>query len=224
MAYSKKEISRKEIYRYLGYRGIEPDETVWNMVEDVLGEITDSITPKSIYRIYDCKVLENFVELYDEDGTTIMHLDSKNLSFNLRNCHKVALLAATLGIEADKIVHKYELMDMAKASIAQAASAAVIEDYVDMVQEQIRDEASKLGLHLRPRYSPGYGDLALETQSLIFSKMEITKRLGLTLTNSLLMYPTKSVTAFIGFSEDDACQPHKCANCENVDCTYRIAD
>ena len=55
----------------------------------------------------------------------------------------------------------------------------------------------------RPRFSPGYGDFPLEFQKDIFNLLSPNKRIGLTLNNSLLMSPTKSVTAVVGIVDEE---------------------
>ena len=54
------------------------------------------------------------------------------------------------------------------------------------------------------RYSPGYGDLPLEIQKDVFRALDCERSIGVTLTESLLMQPSKSVTAVIGMKERDA--------------------
>ena len=62
---------------------------------------------------------------------------------------------------------------------------------------QILGEA-KSGARLRPRFSPGYGDLPLEMQKDIFSLLGCPSNVGITLNESLIMSPSKSVTAIVG--------------------------
>ncbi len=213
-------VNQKEIYRYLGYGTQEPDASVCKLVDEVLSGLLAVIKPKNIYRWYDCST----------DGENVFvgnrKFASRNLSGNLAQCAVVALLAATLGIEADKLLQRYEVVNMAKASIAQACAAACIEAYCNLIQEAIRlaaQEESGQPLFIRPRFSPGYGDLPLEAQKDIFCMLDCTKRIGLTLTQELLMYPTKSVTAFIGLTNNPQnCHIEKCKNCGKTDCAFRI--
>ena len=78
--------------------------------------------------------------------------------------------------------------DSGKLTLEQAKQAAL-------------DYAAADGETLRPRYSPGYGDLPLAFQQDLFRALDCERRLGLTLTDSLLMVPSKSVTAIIGMKE-----------------------
>lgn len=221
----REKVNVREVYRYLGYGANRPDSVVEKMVCEVRDELTRSINPKHIYKMYTCNASATEVTLrMENDVTAPLVFESKNLSANLKQCDNVVLMAATLGLEADKLMQKYEVINMAKASIAQACGAACIEAYCDIIQEKICSELSASGTirYLRPRFSPGYGDLPLQNQKAIFDALECTKRIGLTLTDSLLMYPTKSVTAFIGFTANpQSCHIEKCKNCNNIGCEFR---
>lgn len=218
-------INKREIYRYLGYRGQIPDEAVSQMIEEVLCELLRVIQPRNLYRCYECRIHNDEIRLLNEAQEGTIAFRSQKLADNLAQCDRVILFAATLGIEADKLLQRYEIMNMAKASVLQACGAACMEAYCNLVQEQIREQYYTEGYYLRPRFSPGYGDLALEAQKLIFECLQCSKRLGLTLTDSLLMFPTKSVTAFIGITENkQGCHIAKCSTCENIGCEFRYED
>lgn len=229
----RKAVNTREIYRYLGYGASIPDDNIKDMVTEILDELLRNVTPKCVYKVYDSRVMDDRVFLGDSGDTkgaenkmiNAMIFQSRNLAGNLRSCGRTVLFAATLGIGADKLIQKYEILNMAKASGAQACGAECIEAYCNMMQEKICDEVSGIcgeKLYLRPRFSPGYGDLALQNQKEIFPALECTKRIGLTLTDSLLMYPTKSVTAFIGLTREPP-QKHaaKCEACDNMNCDIR---
>lgn len=225
----RKAVNTREIYRYLGYGASIPDDNIKDMVTEILDELLRSVAPKCVYKIYGSRVMDDRVYLEDSGdakGTgNKMIFRSRNLAGNLETCGRTVLFAATLGIGADKLIQKYEILNMAKASGAQACGAECIEAYCNVMQEKICDEVSGIygeKLYLRPRFSPGYGDLALQNQKEIFPALECTKRIGLTLTDSLLMYPTKSVTAFIGLTREPP-QKHaaKCEACDNMNCNIR---
>ena len=75
---------------------------------------------------------------------------------------------------------------------------------------------------MKPRFSPGYGDLSLEMQRDIFRVLDCPRKIGLTLNESLLMSPSKSVTAIIGISGEEYQQEkNKCGVCQNSDCAFR---
>lgn len=209
---------RKEVLRYLGYQGQKIEEQMAQMIEEVTEELERSSMPKSIYREYECGIIADTVAL---GGLAIK---SRNLAVNLKGCECAVLLAATIGRGADFMIKKYSVSNMAKAAVVQAAGAACIESYVDEVEDMIRKDAKERGLYLRPRFSPGYGDFALDYQRDIFQMLECSKRIGVTLTEGNLMMPSKSVTAVIGLTtkERESCQMEKCSLCAKIDCEFRI--
>lgn len=131
-------------------------------------------------------------------------------------------MAATLGMEPDRLAARATAVGkMSRAVIFQAAAAAMIEQYCDAVNARIREEAATQGLFCRPHFSPGYGDFSLLHQTELMRILRAQQSIGVTLTESLLMLPPKSVTAVIGASEQDsACilQGREC--CENAGCAF----
>ncbi|MDE6619366.1 MAG: Vitamin B12 dependent methionine synthase activation subunit [Lachnospiraceae bacterium] len=218
----RQRVNIREIYRYLGYGTNSPDTGVDTMIKEVLTSLVNVIQPRNIYKIYTCSASDTVVVLEGDKRT--LAFESRNLAANLAQCRHVILIAATLGLGADKLLQKYEILNMTKATITQACGAACIEAYCNILQEQICEEVSAHGQkrYLRPRFSPGYGDFPLHYQRVIFDELECTKRIGLTLTDSLLMYPTKSVSALIGLTANpQSCHIGKCKNCDNTECEFR---
>ena len=210
------EADRKETMRYLGYRGQEISPETLQMIEEVTQELEQASSPKSIYREYDCQVSGDEIKLGE------LKICSRNLAANLKGCERAVLLAATIGPAADFMIRKYSVLSLAKAAVVQAAGAACIESYVDEVEDAVRQDAGKRNLYLRPRFSPGYGDFSLECQPALLGCLEAGKRIGITLTDSLLMAPSKSVTAVIGISRiPGTCGMRSCQDCEKRDCAYR---
>ena len=187
-------LNEKEALRYLGFRGKPADADTDEMIREIGGEMLRTLMPKCVYKRYDIKVLENAVEL---DGWRI---ESIKLSRHLRGCKAAYLFAATLGLQADMMIRRLSALNMARGTVAHSVAA---------------------GLFLKPRYSPGYGDFALESQKEIFARLECAKRIGLTLTDTMLMVPFKSVTAVIGVTDAPTCTYVKCRGCANTDCEFR---
>jgi len=82
-------------------------------------------------------------------------------------------------------------------------------------------QAKEKEYHPRPRFSAGYGDFPLETQGRFFAELDCARKIGLSLTDSFLMTPTKSVTAVVGLSKIDKEEKAGCAVCEKTDCAMR---
>ena len=210
-------ISEKEVLRYLGFRQHMPDENTLRFICAVESALQTEIRPKSIYGEFPLAFLSNReVEIGDKV------FESEKLRRHLNGCERILVFAATLGAGADSLLRRYSATDRAKAAVAQAVLAVATESYCDEVCAEIAKNDNNNGGYLRPRFSPGYGDMALTAQRDLFALLEITKRTGIVLTESYLMLPTKSVTAFIGLTRDaQRCDKRGCALCDNTDCAYR---
>lgn len=210
-------ISRKEVYRYMGLRGQAPDEELQRITEECIQELYKVAEPKYIYGFFPLQQL-SAAEL----DFGFMQVTSANLSKNLQDCEQAAVMAATLGAEVDRLLHRYEVTAIARCVVLQAAAAALIESVCDVCQEEISRAAGEKGYFLRPRFSPGYGDFDIGNQKSVIDVLQAPKRIGLTLTDSCMMVPTKSVTAVIGLSRKAVkCHREGCESCTMEQCAYR---
>ena len=122
---------------------------------------------------------------------------SHTLSARLAGCHAAFLLCATIGIEFDFLQRRHSVLSGANALILQAIGAERIEAYADQCEEVMRGELQP-GEELVERYSPGYGDFPLAAQLEFFSILDPSRTIGVSLTDTNLMVPSKSITAIIG--------------------------
>ena len=231
-------LKQEEIWRYLGYRNQQPDETVCEKISICLEKLLSLAEPRRVYQFYDISFPEgsshtsadslpagssytpannlpggsdpapvNNVLCDSEQPGNALFLEgilirSRSLARHLQGCHRVCLMAATIGPAPDRLSERAMVLGkLSEAAIYQAAGAALEEAWCDEVNEEIRLAAEKEGLVLRTRYSPGYGDFSLQYQKDLFRLLNVTKRTGITLSESLMMMPSKSVTAVIGIAK-----------------------
>ena len=207
------EFKQKEALRYL--RAKPGDKAAEILVDTVYLKLRNEVQARY--------VLQKHAITADEAGVTLdcgVRFHSSALARHVKGCDTVLLMGATLGSRVDAAIRRLALISVAEGAAAQAVAAALIESYCDEVQAQ----AETGGLLQRPRFSPGYGDWPLEEQCQLFAVLNCAKRIGLTLTDGLMMAPSKSVTAIIGLSEDAACVQNKCMTCSNINCPYRDTD
>ena len=211
------EINEREVEWYLGIRGAEVNEEVRARIREVSAELQNISRPRWTGTSLPLSFAEGFPVI---DGTVRR---SKSLAKNLQGCEEVILFVATIGPGCDRLVQRYEASSMAQAAIAQAAGAAMIEAYVNTINKDLKKDAELRGLYARSRFSPGYGDLTLEMQKDFSRILDMPKTIGVRLTDSLLMVPSKSVTALIGLSPRRTdCPLEGCETCDRRStCMYR---
>lgn len=207
----------RELLRYLGCKnGTVPDKNLTDLIAQCKQELEQAASPRVIWREYPLCIQDHSIDM------TCLQTQSKSLERNLKDCERVLLFAATLGSRVDVLLHRYNMIQMSKAVVMQAASVAMLETFCDEQNQKLKEEYEEKGWYLRPRFSPGYGDFSLECQRQIAPALELNKRIGVTLTDSLLMAPSKSVTAVIGVSRlPRNCTVQGCEACAKRDCAYR---
>ena len=187
-----------EIARYLGYQKVAvPDEQVSTLIKAAADEMLDVIQPQSVCEKFDLTVEYDEKKDFGLVAFSDVTIKSKDLARNLRDCSQIVLFAATLGPQCDQLIRRAQVKDQVKAAVFQATGAMYIEKCVDLLNEKIKQDAEEQGKTTRPRYSPGYGDLSLDVQKSFFRLLPC-QRIGLTLMDTLVMSPEKSVTAFVG--------------------------
>lgn len=129
-------------------------------------------------------------------GGRTLHV-SGTLAAHLDGCGDVYLVCGTIGAEFDAFSRKVSAVSGADALIVQAIGTAAIEDWMDAVGEEIRGELAE-GESLTARYSPGYGDFPLSAQRTVSELLDAPRKTGVSVTDTLLMVPSKSVSAVIG--------------------------
>lgn len=198
---------KKEALRYLGYRGSEPDSATAELAERGYEELSAAASPREVHKLVSTADAEFLLKGGDVRG-------------HLRESGRVIFFAATLGSEADRLIRTAEVRNMAYALVLDALASAMTEAYCDELEERLHGE---IGGFFTWRFSPGYGDYPIDVQPDIIRFLNADKLIGLTVTESNILIPRKSVTALIGVSDKEQSKGVRgCAACSMRDrCTYR---
>ena len=151
----------------------------------------------------DCRVCGKELALtVDELGVTLdgIEVKSRSLANYFRDCSRVFAFAATVGIHLDRLILRHSSTSPATALCYHAIGTERIEALADYFCENLAKRYEKSGT-LKPRFSPGYGDAPLSLQRQLFALLDCTRHIGITLTDTGLITPTKSITALVGIKE-----------------------
>lgn len=213
------QVNRSEVMRYGGMMtsrspvplAVSEDDdmaAVDALIDECISEALPLITYKVCYRYTDVT--------WDGDQPVLPFdtYGSKNLAHVMRDCTEAVMFAATIGVGIDRLIAKYNRISPSKALIMQALGAERVEALCDLFNAEVAAEAGDVApvagtadsagavasgtMSLRPRFSPGYGDLPLAVQREFMTLLDCAHLIGINLNESLLMSPSKSVTAIIG--------------------------
>lgn len=169
--------------RYLGLRGGASDAELDALLRRAWERMLSSAEPRHIIR-------EGAVRA--EDGLfvldTLAPLPTRDLCRFFSGATRARCVLATLGAPLDALIRRLMLTDPALGAAVGACGSAYIDLYLDGV---VGDG---------PRFSPGYGDVPLSFQRPFLEWLE-ARRIGVTLTESCLMQPEKSVSALQALGE-----------------------
>ena len=108
---------------------------------------------------------------------------------------EVIFLCGTIGAEFDAWQRRLSVLSAADALLSQQIGLDAVEKVMDDLEATARAEAEAEGLKLLPRKSPGYGDLPLGLSRTILAELDAPRKIGVSITDSDLLVPSKSVTA-----------------------------
>lgn len=185
-------IDNKIVYRYLGYKGNEPDEQVIYIIELCKQELILKSNPKYVYKVFDIETIEEGISVI---GTELV-LIGNSIKRHLEDCDKAILLCATLGNEVDKYIKLCEIQDMSKALVADAVASVAIDAYCDDIEQEIKKIYEDRLFTFR--FGLGYGDLPLELEPIFLNIIDAGKKTGVSASDSYILNPRKSVACVIG--------------------------
>lgn len=201
-------LDTKEILRYLGYPADKmPDAETAALVERCSRDLLSTARPKHVAELFclDWQGDEPWI------ADSRICLAGKAISKHLAGCTRCVILAATLGIEADRLIKKSQLSSMTAGLVMDACATTMIEAVCDAVETDINQTYGKCNF----RFSPGYGDLPITLQKDLLSLLQAEKKIGLYANAANLLIPGKSVTAILGVTDREEKPKNKCDLCPN---------
>lgn len=217
---NKVKIDIEEAVRYMGYR-TPPTDLERQIIDECAERLAAEITPASVCRLFALERTDGGIKLA---GTDLV-LTGDSAAEHLDGCGSCLLLCATAGSRADEIIRAEQAEDITRGFMTDCLASAAVEGICNDLENQFAERLGGQGKFITWRFSPGYGDLPLDIQPDIIRVLGADKRAGVNCTDSLLLTPRKSVTAFIGISDKPIEKKRtSCAACAvREKCNYRKA-
>ncbi len=233
------DLNYNEILMYLGHRGQEVTPEVDAQIKKCMADVQRYAVPRLVYSrlpVKDGAIVGFPAECAAQkpagaetagDTAEADAASGAGLGADIREillpCREAVLLAVTLGAGMEQEILRREVTDMAEALILDACASVAAENVCDRFEESLRAELAEEGLYLTSRFSPGYGDFPIEYQRELCEVLNTARRIGLTVTDSCIMVPRKSVTAVMGIAEEpQELRKRGCEACSLfLHCTYR---
>lgn len=188
----------KQIYSRLGFRQLSTKITPKDRAR-IDAVLQEGLMTCSLAGVYTRRKIAQ----HDELGLTLdsgTRWESRKLARFLEGAEEVFLIGATAGQEVVDLRERYLAeKNTYNAVILDAFASEMVESAVQWIHHYLKHSLRKeLKTVTTRRYSPGYGDFALEHQVSFADALDLTTTLGVQLNDHYLLFPEKSVTAVIG--------------------------
>ena len=209
--------------------------------EDVVSAIHGGKQDESHQFFLDILELE-FLRLSDYEGiqggyieTEDIIFDAKNKTISIQSCEfnvgniifkelmhaeKIIVFTCTAGKQlCDHIKEEYK-SDVLKGFLIESLANMVVEKAMDKIQDKMREEYQMEGLLISNRFSPGYCTWNVSEQHKLFELLP-QEFCGVSISESALMQPIKSISGFIGVGKNITYNQYKCKLCTQRQCIYK---
>jgi len=210
-------LDTNEIYLNLGYGGTVPEAHFVEMVQQMLLEISEFCNPTVGYCINNGSMPDTKFLVINNQPIKVGQIITKYFY----DCSHFAAFVVTAGVEFDEYCNKLKAEgDIVSEFVAYSIGSEIAEAAVRFVSTQIANDATKLNMGYTHSYSPGYCSWHVREQKNLF-KILPEKPCGITLNDSNLMFPEKSVSGIIGLGKNIKPTSHSCDICGMVTCYKR---
>jgi hypothetical protein len=213
------------VQRLLGIRRRKTlTRTTQRRVDNLYKPLLDCLSPRVIWKIHTIRSVDGAgVSL--EDG---VFFQSRKMARSLAGADRLVCFVATVGRAVDEMIEAaMSEGDIADSYIMDAMGSGAVECTADTFQNDLVDNMLTQPYDAGLRFSPGYCDWPLAEQEKIFELLDC-REIGVTLSDSALMAPRKSVSAVFGLYDKtaDRVRPkaNPCNNCGKKDCIARRTD
>lgn len=133
--------------------------------------------------------------LVSGDTSTVgdVEIPSAALARHLSGCTECAVVALTLGIDADRFIRRCEAMGKTLGFVADAVSSTL----ADSACTEIVGAHFRGARHTSP-FAVGYADTDVKYLPPLLKIADMGGTLGISFTDSHLMIPTKSIVVIVG--------------------------
>jgi hypothetical protein len=203
----------------MGYRQEPPDPSVTFIISEVLKECETLDSIRAEYRIFDDI----------EFDSLSMRVRIENIFFGinkivfkrLAGSELIAVFLSTAGEEtAIRGREAGRAGDPLKGFVYDIIGNEIVEEAAELMNKELERRLVPDGMSLTNRFTPGYCGWSVGDQHKLFTLMP-DNYCGISLTESALMKPVKSISGFIGIGREVKHVQSVCSFCDMKDCFYR---
>jgi hypothetical protein len=216
--FNELDIGNEDIWRLMGFDDGDIPEPFPELIEFALNEVPPICNIKGGYKVFNSE--DSHVG--DTTITICEHIfnPSKIITTQFKNASSLALFICTAGSEISQLSKEISQNgDPLLSYVFDVIGSVTVEKATDKIQESLETECKKSGLNISDRFSPGYCDWSVSEQQMLFALMP-ESFCGVSLSESSLMSPIKSVSGIIAIGDQLERKGYQCKWCTDKYCMY----
>jgi len=219
-------IDEEEVLRYQGYP-YKKEKKINKMIMQITREEIKHgallVKPQGVYCKEMVKEINPSGKVYLKNECSL-DFNSSMIQF-LKGVNQLILGLVTIGRELEeKVSELFSQGDYSRAIALDAVGTVSVTYFRDYVNNIVCQETREQNLQITRVFSPGSHDWEISQQENIFQIVPADK-IGITLSESYMMYPQKSLSWLIGSGKKIAVpfkkQNHSCKICLAENCQFR---
>lgn len=211
-------VTEENISKLLGYDEPGADEFVTDIIRLSIRVTYSHIQPKGGF------VIVPVTKIIPSEGLVVLSNQvlnvGKRIAGQLKNSEYLAIFIGTIGTGVEKLSERYfKDKDMLEGYIYNLIGSEAAEEVAELIHQNVRQNVGEQGLKITNRFSPGYCSWDVAEQFKLFPYFG-SEFCDVTLTDSALMHPVKSVSGVIGIGRDVMYKDYSCEQCGQPNCLF----
>ena len=212
-------VTQEMVATMMGYGGEHAPEPIPVVINEVLSEAAAFSEISGGYLlVQDFRIPEDKKTIMP--GGRLLHTE-RIIASSLREAETIMIFMCTAGIQYE-LRSREQLLhgDQIKGYVLDVLGSITVEQALNRLRLYIENKLAPFGLKMTNPYSPGYCGWPVSDQSVLFSFFPAGFA-GISLSESSLMSPIKSISGIIGVGEKVKKRAYRCEICDHPTCIYR---
>ena len=211
-------IVKRDIEELLGFENPELPEPFPKLIEFALKSAPSVCNIRGGYKIFNTE--EVVIESEKIKICNQIFNPSKIVKTQFKKAVSLAMFVCTVGAEiTEKSKNLSETGDPVSSYILDVLGSVTVEKAADIMLKFLELEMQKSGLKISDSFSPGYCEWSVAEQQELFALLP-ENFCGVSLSESSLMWPIKSVSGMVAIGSDMEHKGYQCYWCTDKDCIY----
>ncbi len=213
--FSALELASSEILNEIGYGKVLPEDEVLAITDTLLTEVSSFVKPSCTFDVFDGEISGASSILIGQYTLEAGEIITSLLAGVKRFCLFVATAGELFQDFQDKIKRQGDIL---QTFVLDIIGTCIVEKTGDIMEKLLEKEIT--GFRHTHRFSPGYCGWSLTEQKQLFDLLGGDPS-GVTLLDSCLMMPVKSISGIIGIGKKVNEKQYGCNFCELETCYKR---